>query len=301
MFRITSAASSASRHLALTRRAFTTDAAAAAAAAASAPRFARRKHHPALLKAPTPTVEEAVTNILYNTPTAGPASARAQRHVLNCLVTDEPGVLSRVSGILAARGFNIDSLVVSKTDVKDLSRMTIALKGTAGTIEQAKKQLEDLVPVWAVLDYTHTRLIEREMALAKVSIVPAGMLDQIYAAEHALGEEGEDAIDRSHKHDAGNPDALLEATHKQLASVTRLARLFGAKVVDVSAETAVVELCAKSSRIEAFLKLLHPFGLVEVARSGMMAMTRTPVDGVYESEVEEAEEVEVDAAALPPS
>lgn len=66
------------------------------------------------------------------------------RHVLNCLVQNEPGVLSRVSGILAGRGFNIDSLVVCRTEIRDLSRMSIVLRGQDGVIEQARRQLEDL-------------------------------------------------------------------------------------------------------------------------------------------------------------
>ena len=69
------------------------------------------------------------------------------RHVLNCLVQNEPGVLSRVSGILAARGFNIDSLVVCSTEVRDLSRMCIVLRGQDGVVEQARRQLEDLIRI----------------------------------------------------------------------------------------------------------------------------------------------------------
>lgn len=69
----------------------------------------------------------------------------AVRHMLNCLVQNEPGVLSRVSGILAGRGFNIDSLVVCRTEIRDLSRMCIVLNGQDGVVEQARRQLEDLV------------------------------------------------------------------------------------------------------------------------------------------------------------
>ncbi|ORZ40515.1 small subunit of acetolactate synthase-domain-containing protein [Catenaria anguillulae PL171] len=269
-------------------------------------RFARLPHRAATaLKLPPPSLDEAVSNILYNTPRA--AGPPPQRHVLNCLVTDEPGVLSRVSGILAARGFNIDSLVVSKTDVKDLSRMTIVLKGRDEVVDQAKKQLEDLVPVWAVLDYTHAKLIQREMLLAKVSLVPLSVSDQLHELEMQREQEHDAAsptshpLDRAHK--IAEADAILLATQEQLGSITRLTHLFGAKVVDVSSETAVVELCAKPERVEAFINLLHPFGLIEVARSGGMAMTRTPISGVYESEVDDAEEIgeAMDAAALPPS
>ena len=109
------------------------------------------------------TAEEAVTNILYNTPPPSlqpfkkyPTSSSFQsllvhfflfcsRHILNCLVQNEPGVLSRVSGILAGRGFNIDSLVVCRTEIRDLSRMCIVLSGQDGVVEQARRQLEDMV------------------------------------------------------------------------------------------------------------------------------------------------------------
>lgn len=90
-----------------------------------------------------------MTNILYSTP--APPSEPEQRHVLNCLVQNEPGVLSRISGILAARGFNIDSLVVASTEVQDLSRMTIAFRGQSAVIEQARRQLEDLVCIATLL------------------------------------------------------------------------------------------------------------------------------------------------------
>ena len=73
----------------------------------------------------------------------------AIRHVLNCLVQNEPGVLSRVSGILAGRGFNIDSLVVCRTEIRDLSRMCVVLRGQDGVVEQARRQLEDLVSHFA--------------------------------------------------------------------------------------------------------------------------------------------------------
>lgn len=94
---------------------------------------------------PAPSAEEAVTNILYNTPAPSPSPPK--RHIFNCLVQNEPGVLSRVSGILAARGFNIDSLVVASTEAADLSRMTIVLRGRDDVIEQARRQLEDLVSI----------------------------------------------------------------------------------------------------------------------------------------------------------
>lgn len=131
--------------------------------------------------APSPSwsAPAAVSSILYETPL--PSSVPPKRHILNCLVQNEPGVLSRVSGILAARGFNIDSLVVCNTEVEDLSRMTIVLTGQDGVVEQARRQLEDLVPVWAVLDYTNAPLVQRELLLAKVSILGPEFFEELLA------------------------------------------------------------------------------------------------------------------------
>ena len=126
---------------------------------------------------------EAVSNILYNTP---PVSTQPmKRHILNMFVQDEPGVLARVSGALAARGVNIDSLVVCKTDVPELSRMCITLRGQGGTIEQVRRQLEDLVPVWAVVDYSNTEVVERETLLVKVSTLGPLFKKQLEAADAA--------------------------------------------------------------------------------------------------------------------
>lgn len=88
------------------------------------------------------TAKEAVDNILYNAPQ--PDTSPAERHTLNCLVSNEPGVLSRVSGILAGRGINIDSLVVARTELQDLSRMTIVITGQDEKVEQARRQLEGI-------------------------------------------------------------------------------------------------------------------------------------------------------------
>ncbi|KAI7830692.1 small subunit of acetolactate synthase-domain-containing protein [Gamsiella multidivaricata] len=260
------------------------------------------KRHPALtadyLHPAPPSAEEAVSNILYNTPPIGHKQTR-QRHILNCLVQNEPGVLSRVSGILAGRGFNIDSLVVAKTEVADLSRMTIVLKGESTTVEQARRQLEDLVPVWAVLDYTGFKVIERELLLIKVSIlgpehVRAQMNSRAPNNYQLVQEETEEEM---------TPSNALRQTHAHLKSLTELAKLFQGKVVDVSSDCVVIELSAKPDRVDAFVKLVKPFGILEAARSGSMAMPRSPI---YDrNDYEEEEEAEdqgsgVDASLLPP-
>merc|ERR1711871_1212300 len=112
------------------------------------------------------TAAEAVNNILYNVPYYKDPN---KEHVLSVLVDNEVGILSKISGLLSARGFNIDSLSVSKTDVKELSRMTIKVVGQAPQIVQCRRQLEDLVNVWAVVDYTDVSHLDRELVLVKVS------------------------------------------------------------------------------------------------------------------------------------
>ncbi|KAG5719461.1 hypothetical protein E4T56_gene20653 [Termitomyces sp. T112] len=260
------------------------------------------------------SAEEAVTNILYNTPP--PSLQPFKKHVLNCLVQNEPGVLSRVSGILAGRGFNIDSLVVCRTEIRDLSRMCIVLSGQDGVIEQARRQLEDLVPVWAVLDYTETRTIARELLLVKVSILgPEYLEDQLAGGpshdprvaqpskleqETVLAEHFEHSADAPHTTSI-TPSQALRIKHQHLQSISTLASQFGAKIVDVSENSVIIELTAKTSRVEAFLKLVKPFGILEAARTGLMAMPRTPI-GRHGDEEDSPVEAggAVDASLLPP-
>ncbi|KAJ3331650.1 hypothetical protein HDU76_002608 [Blyttiomyces sp. JEL0837] len=264
-------------------------------------RFRKRRkflipEHPVLGSAPS--AEEAVNNILYNTPPLAPSPVT--RHILNCLVSNEPGVLSRVSGILAGRGFNIDSLVVAKTEVPDLSRMTVVLRGQATTIEQARRQLEDLVPVWAVLDYTHTRIVERELLLVKVSALPHEHFEDTDVAVEVEGYEDVEREYQSHNHTVMSP-LLTAGVHRH--AITELARLFKAHVVDVTYDTLVLELSARPDKIDAFLKLLKPYGIIEATRSGSMAMPRSPVEGLYGDEVTEPVEEEaaaIDVTQLPP-
>ncbi|KAG0341227.1 hypothetical protein BG004_006106 [Podila humilis] len=264
-----------------------------------------RKRHPALsseyLYPAAPSAEEAVSNILYNTP-PGSGRAHQQRHIFNCLVQNEPGVLSRVSGILAGRGFNIDSLVVAKTEVTDLSRMTIVLRGDPDTVEQARRQVEDLVPVWAVLDYTGFKMIQRELLLIKISILgPEHVRAQMKSRSPGWQILQEEADGDDENNSRMSPSNALRQTHAHLKSLTELANLFQGKVVDVSGDCAVVELSAKPDRIDAFIKLVKPFGILEAARSGNMAMPRSPIYDVHDQEEAAVEaESSVDMTMLPP-
>jgi acetolactate synthase I/III small subunit len=221
----------------------------------------------------------AVSSILYETPSISKVPPKT--HILNCLVQNEPGVLSRISGILAARGFNIDSLVVCNTEVEDLSRMTIVLRGLDGVIEQARRQLEDLVPVWAVLDYTSAALVQRELLLAKVSILGPEVYEELMehhremtaspgSAEETIAEEKAEArlqeleaaqqtgdreknslIQRA-KEALGqgtdyHPSRLaasqaLRHKHEHLEAITHLTHQFGGKVLDISTNNCIVEV-----------------------------------------------------------
>ncbi|CZR59623.1 probable ACETOLACTATE SYNTHASE SMALL SUBUNIT PRECURSOR [Phialocephala subalpina] len=259
---------------------------------------------------PSWSAQAAVSNILYETPT--PSTAPPKRHVLNCLVQNEPGVLSRVSGILAARGFNIDSLVVCNTEVEDLSRMTIVLSGQDGVVEQARRQLEDLVPVWAVLDYTTAPLVQRELLLAKINILGPEYFEDLQAhhREITAGDEesvegGEEWAQKSEEKKDFHPSKLplsqaLRLKHEHLKSITYFTHQFGGKVLDVSTNSCIVEVSAKPTRIDSFMKLIAPFGILESARTGLMALPRSPLYGPNEQElIKEADEI-VDASTLPP-
>jgi len=258
---------------------------------------------------PSWSAQAAVSNILYETPT--PSVVPPKRHVLNCLVQNEPGVLSRVSGILAARGFNIDSLVVCRTEVEDLSRMTIVLTGQDGVVEQARRQLEDLVPVWAVLDYTNAALVQRELLLAKINILGPEYFEELLAHHREItaeAQEGAEATEASLDQVANDfhPSRLvvsqaLRHKHEHLKNITYFAHQFGGKVLDISTNSCIVEVSAKPERIDSFLKLISPFGILESARTGLMALPRSPLYGPHEesTEVKEADDI-VDASQLPP-
>lgn len=202
--------------------------------------------------------------------------------------------------------------------------MTIVLRGESEVVEQARRQLEDLVPVWAVLDYTGHKVIQRELLLVKVSILgPEHVLAQMKSRRASLPSATDllsiQKQQRAQWSSSGNvseedeqqqqieimsPSNALRQTHDHLGAITELTDLFKGKVVDVSSDCLSLELAAKPDRVDAFLKLLQPFGILEAARSGMMAMPRSVVLDRFESveEQEGAEDVRsgVDASMLPP-
>jgi acetolactate synthase I/III small subunit len=159
----------------------------------------------------------------------------SERHTLSVLVDNEPGVLARVIGLFSGRGYNIDTLTVSETEHEThLSRITIVTTGTPMVIEQIKHQLERLVPVHRVVDLT----VEGpaiERELAMVKVQSAG-------------------------------DRRVEAL--------RLSDAFRARVIDATAESFVFEITGKTEKIDQFVELMRPLGLVEVSRTGIVAISR---------------------------
>lgn len=255
---------------------------------------------------PTWSRDAAISSILYETPST--QKIESDSHVLQCLVQNEPGVLARVSSALAGRGFNIDSLVVSKTEVKDLSRMTIVLQGKASVIEQARRQIEDLVPVWAVLDYTNAPLVQRELLLAKVSLLgPEYFADLVahhqQSHNHSMGLNDTSATAQEqleYRREKFHPNNIplsqaLRHKHEHLEGITKLAEHYGGKIADISDRNCIIELCAEPERVSKFLRHIKPFGIIETVRTGMSVLTKTPMDG----ELEQLEEMSIDEFESP--
>jgi acetolactate synthase-1/3 small subunit len=160
-----------------------------------------------------------------------------EQRTLSVLVDNEPGVLARVIGLFSGRGYNIDSLTVSETEhERHLSRITIVTRGTPMVIEQIKNQLDRLVPVHRVVDMTVAGPAI-ERELAMVKVRGKG--------EHRV-------------------EAL------------RLADAFRARVIDATVESFVFEITGGSEKIDQFVLLMLPLGLVEVSRTGIVAISRGP-------------------------
>ncbi len=189
------------------------------------------------------------------------------RHVIAALVTNEPGVLAQVAGMFAARGFNIDSLVVGRTENPELSRMTIVVVGDTAVLEQVRKQLAKLVPVVKVVDYQSVPFVERDLILVSVS------------TKGDTTSGGGDGDKR-----------------EELAS---LSSLFGAKVVDVAPDRLMIELAGSEDKLENFVELLAPYGILELARTGVIAMPRGMTAPLRKRAVATAGSA-VDDADLPP-
>ncbi len=155
------------------------------------------------------------------------------KHTLSVLVEDQSGALSRISGLFARRGFNIDSLAVGPAEAPGISRLTMVVEGDDGTLQQMTKQLDKLVNVLNVIDLTNLPAVERELMLLKVA-----------------------------------------ATNDTRASILDLVQVFRAKVVDISDNALILEVVGDPGKLVALEKLLKPYGILEIARTGKVALER---------------------------
>jgi len=176
-------------------------------------------------------------------PRALPGSGDTQRHVLVALVLDKPGVLNRVSSLMRARNFNIDSLAVSRTDREGLSRMTISLHGDDVAIEQATKQLYRLIDVLKVQDVTAEPTVEHELALVKVRVSDANRADVLKLIELTRGR----VLDVSTEAVV----AEVSGTEAEVDSFVACVREFGIKEL---VRTGAVVMARGSSSIEEAVK-----------------------------------------------
>ncbi len=156
-----------------------------------------------------------------------------RKHILSILVENKPGVLTRITGLFARRGFNIDTLAVGPTHDERISRVTLTLDGAKHPIDQVTKQLHKLINVIKIRDLEPGETLARELALFKISA---------------------DGANR--------------------AEVMQLCEIFRAKIVDVAKRTVVVEVTGDCDKVDAFERLVRPFGLVEMARTGEIAIAR---------------------------
>lgn len=154
-------------------------------------------------------------------------------HILSVLVENKPGVLARISGLFARRGFNIDSLAVGETEDPQVSRMTIVCSADGKPLEQITKQLHKLINVLKIAELPHDSCVERELAMIKVGV------------------------------DSGKRAEVLE-----------VAEIFRAKVLDVDAHALTIEATGAPEKILALEELLRPYGIVEMVRTGRIALAR---------------------------
>ncbi|MFH0844086.1 MAG: acetolactate synthase small subunit [Pseudomonadota bacterium] len=158
---------------------------------------------------------------------------REDKHILSLMVDNQPGVLARIAGLFSGRNFNIESLCVAETSDPLISRITLVTTGDVSILEQIKKQLNKLINVVKVTDFSDTAFVQREMALIKVRAKPE------YRAE-----------------------------------ILRMVDIFRCRVVDVSTDYYIVEVTGDEGKLSAFLNLIKPMGIKEIARTGAIALAR---------------------------
>lgn len=185
--------------------------------------------------------EVIMENILNGKPKREIKKGEIRKHIISILVNNEFGVLARISTLIAGKGYNIESLSVGDTSEANLSRITIEVKGDDVVIDQMIKQLRRLIDTVKVRDLTDTPRVERELMLIKL---------------HA-------------------------PTHRERDDILRISQIFRGKVVDMAQDSMIIELTGDSEKIKAFLNLVKPFGIKELATTGKITLRR---DSVLEEE-----------------
>ena len=157
------------------------------------------------------------------------------RHVLSALVQNQPGVLAHVSGMLASRGFNIDSLAVGETEDAQLSRMTFVVKGDDNTLDQVRKQLDKIISIVRVDDISSENYVERDLMLIKVVAPP-----------------------------------------EKRTEIALLVEMFRGRVVDIDHDNLMIEISGQEGKVEAFIDLMRPYGIIELAHRPHRLGARPP-------------------------
>jgi len=155
------------------------------------------------------------------------------QHIFSVLVENKSGVLARVAGLFSSRGFNIDSLCVGETNDPTISRMTIVVRGDDKVLEQVRKQLNKVIDVIKVQDFSDEPYIDRELVLIKVS-----------------------------------------CNARTRPEIVDIANIFRAKVVSLSAKAITIEVTGVQSKIEAIIDMLKVYGIIELVRTGRVAISR---------------------------
>ena len=169
------------------------------------------------------------------------------QHIMSVTVRNKPGVLVRIAGLFARRGFNIESVSVAQSSRPGLSRTTFVISSQDESIEQVEKQLQKLIDVVKVIDHTESNYVDRELMLIKVRV--------------------------------DTPDDRVE--------IRQIAQDFRARIVDVAREGLVFEVTGDEGKLRAFIEQMRAFGIIELIRTGRIALTRSGSDA--ETKIDRAE------------
>jgi len=160
--------------------------------------------------------------------------AKEKRHVISMLVEDQPGVLARIAGMFSRRGFNIDTITVGKTTKKGISKMVFTVIGDDAILEQVEKQVNKLIDTVKVMEMPPETSVIKELCLVKVAI----------------------------------------PNKKAKEDILRYTKIYKTKIVDITQKSVTAELIGEPAKIDAFIELMKQFGIKEISRTGVTAVSR---------------------------